>query len=399
VTRVLFLAESYFPILGGGERHIRILATRLAASGMPALVLTRRSQAVWPADEVLDGVRVVRVRPSGAARVGKYLMILPALAALRRLRGQYDLIVVRGTRVLGLPAVLMARWLGKPIVLQSEISGELSGEVYTWGTALAGGIVDRLVRRLVVLRNRVLRRADGFIAISRPIEREYLAAGVPERKLTLIPHGVDVDRFRPAAADERQVVRARLGLPAEGIVAVYTGRLLRGKGLEVLLDAFARVAHEEPRAHLMIVGSGSGQALSCEDELQRRARESDLAGRVTFIGRVDDVSEHLRASDLYTFPSFFEALPLAVIEAAATGLAIVATSVGGIPDVIANGESGVLIEPGDATVLAEALLTLIRDPERQRALGERARAVARSQFALNANIDRYREYFSRSAAR
>jgi glycosyltransferase involved in cell wall biosynthesis len=399
VTRVLFLAESYFPILGGGEQHIRILASRLAASGMPALVLTRCSQADWPADEMLDGVRVVRVRPSGPARIGKYLMILPALAALRRLRNEYDLIVVRGTRVLGLPAVLMARWIGKPIALQSEISGELSGEVYTWGTALAGGMVDRLVRRLVALRNRALRRADGFIAISRSIRQEYLTAGVPESKLELIAHGVDLDRFRRATAEERQALRVRFGLLDDGIVAAYTGRLLRGKGLEVLLDAFTRVAREDPRAHLMIVGSGSGQALSCEDDLARRAREADLAGRVTFTGRVDDVSEHLRAADLYAFPSFFEALPLAVIEAAATGLAVVATSVGGIPDVITDGESGVLIPPGDPTALAAALLSLIRDPERRRDLGARASEVARKRFDLNANIAHYREHFARLASR
>src|SRR5204862_6785572 len=84
VTRVLFLTESFHPVLGGGEGHLRDLSRRLAASGMPATVVTRRGDRAWPARETLDGVRVVRVPPSGPARAGKYAMVPAALLALRR---------------------------------------------------------------------------------------------------------------------------------------------------------------------------------------------------------------------------------------------------------------------------------------------------------------------------
>ncbi|HEY2941633.1 MAG TPA: hypothetical protein VGN09_04285, partial [Vicinamibacteria bacterium] len=98
MTGVLFLTESFHPVLGGGEGHIRQLSGRLAAAGMHASVLTRRIEAAWPASETIDGVRVVRVGPVGRGRRGKYAMVGPALAALRRERHAFDVLVVRGTR-------------------------------------------------------------------------------------------------------------------------------------------------------------------------------------------------------------------------------------------------------------------------------------------------------------
>ena len=106
--------------------------------------------------------------------------------------------------------------------------------------------------------------------MSRRIREEMLAAGVAAENVAHIPHGVDTVRFHPPSAEERRAARARFGLPAEACVIAYTGRLLRGKGLEDLLAAFARVAADVPSAHLLIVGSGAGQALSVEEDLRAR---------------------------------------------------------------------------------------------------------------------------------
>src|SRR5262249_20864973 len=118
LTRVLFLCESFHPVLGGGEGHLRALGRALARAGAAVTVLTRRSEAVWPAEESLDGMSVVRVPPPGPARTGKYRMVPHAMAALVRLRGAYDVLIVRGTRVLGLPGLLAARAHGKRVILQ-----------------------------------------------------------------------------------------------------------------------------------------------------------------------------------------------------------------------------------------------------------------------------------------
>ena len=396
---VLFLTESFHPILGGGERHILSLSRALAASGLPCTVITRRSEASWPAEESLDGVRVLRVGPSGPARRGKYLMVPAALRAAAREAARHDVVVVRGSRVLGLPGLLAARARGAAVVMQPEVNGELSGEVYTWGTRLDRPLPRRLVGGATRLRNLLLRDADAFVAMSREIEREMAAAGIPPEKIAYSPHGVDTGHFRPASPGERDRLRRKLGWPGDAVVFIYTGRLLRGKGLETLLEAFAAVAAEDPRALLVLVGSGAGQALSVEDDLRARARETPLAGRVMLPGRLEDVAPALRASDVFVFPSLFEALGISLVEAAACGLACIGSRTGGIVDVLGDGRAGLLVPPGDAAALTGALRAVLSDPARRTALGAGARAVACERFDLRDSVDRYRFLFLELAAR
>jgi len=400
LTRILFLTESFHPVLGGGEQHIRALGERLVEGGMGVTVVTRRGHPSWAQEELLGGTRVVRVFPPGPGRTGKYGMVLPALAALWR--EPHDLLVVRGTRVLGLPGLLAGRARRRPVVLQPDLNGEMSGEVYLWGTPWARGPAGSLVRGGVALRNILFRDADAFVAMSRQIRAELLGAGVAEERVTLIPHGVDTGRYHPVDARERADLRARLGLPASALLVTYTGRLLKGKGLETLIEAFAALAARDARAHLLLVGTGAGQALSIEAEIKSGVAARGLGERVTFTGRVENVEDFLRASDVFAFPSVFEALGLSLLEAAACGLPCVGSRTGGIVDVIEDGRSGLLVLPDDGPALAGALIALASDPDQRQAMGMRGREVALSRFDVEDSIDRYRSLFrelcSRAAA-
>jgi glycosyltransferase involved in cell wall biosynthesis len=395
----LFLTESFHPVLGGGEKHIRALGSALAATGMPATVITRRGEESWPSEEMVDGVRVLRVPPVGPGRTGKYRMVPAALRALWRERHRFDVLVVRGTRVLGLPGLALARMLGKAVVLQAEINGEMSGLAYTWGTRFERGPVAALVRGATGVRNLFLRDADAFVAMSRAIRDEFEAAGVSRPKIAHIAHGVDVSRYQPADAAMKAEIRGRLGLPAGARIACYTGRLLRGKGLETLVVAFGSVARRRPEAHLLLVGSGEGQALSVEGALRDQVERGGLASRVTFAGRVESVEDHLRASDLFVFPSLFEALGISLIEAAACGLPAVGSRTGGIVDVIEDGESGFLVTPEDASALEEALERLLADETLRARMGQRAARIAGLRFDFASTVVRYRALFVELARR
>lgn len=397
MTRVLFLTESFHPVLGGGEIHVRRLGARLVASGLGATVVTRRGEAGWPAAEEIDGIRVVRVPPPGPGRTGKYLMVPGALRAIFRELPRHDVLVVRGTRVLGGPGLLAGRACGRPVILQPEVNGELSGEVYTWGRRLPRGVVS-LLRAGVRLRNAWLRDADAFVAMSTEIREEMVRSGVARERVALLPHGVDVERFRPASAEERRALRRKRGLP-DGTLAVYTGRLLRGKGLEALVAAFAATTARVPELRLVIVGSGGGQALSIEEELRRDVRERGLEDRVVFTGAVDDVAGCLRAADVFVFPSVFEALGISLVEAAACGLPAVASRTGGIVDVVEEGRSGILVRPGAADELARALVALAGAPERRERMGGEARRIARARFDERDGVRRYRALFREVAGR
>jgi glycosyltransferase involved in cell wall biosynthesis len=233
--------------------------------------------------------------------------------------------------------------------------------------------------------------------MSRAIRDEMVDAGVAPEQVRLIPHGVDTERFRPAGPGERDALRQARGLP-RGILAVYTGRLLRGKGLETLLHAFAAAA-ATPEARLLVVGSGEGQALSIDDELKAEARRRGLEDRVIFTGQVDDVESLLRAADLFVFPSVYEALGISLVEAAACGLPAVASRTGGIVDVVEDGRSGLLVPPGEPEPLAEALASLLGSPERRREMGARARQVALDHFDQRDSAARYRALFGELSRR
>lgn len=397
MTRVLFLTESFHPTLGGGETHIRRLGKALAACGDEATVVTRRAETGWPAEETLDGIRVVRVGPPGPALRGKYRMLPAAFREALRQAGRHDVLVVRGTRVLGLPGLAAGRARGAAVVMQPEINGELSGEAFTWGKAWAAGAAGRAVRAAVALRNAWLRDADAFVAMSRLIREEMVTAGVPGERVHVLPHGVDTERFRPASPAERAELRVRLGLPG-GSLAVYAGRLLRGKGLETLLDALG--ATSVPSGlRLVLVGSGEGQALDATADLRERAARLGLEPRVVLAGRCDRVEDYLRASDIFVFPSLFEALGIALVEAAACGLPAVASRTGGIVDVVEDGRSGWLVTPGDAAALAAALSELARDEVLRAGMGERARARALARFDERDVLEGYRALFRELSSR
>lgn len=398
MTRVLFLTESFHPVLGGGEGHIRALGSALVAAGDAAIVVTRRTDASWPAEEIVDGIRVVRVPPPGLGPRRKYRMVVPAIRTVRRLRDAYDVLVVRGTRLLGLPGLVAARAAGRPVVLQAELNGEMSGEVYTWGKPWADAPSGRVVRAAAQVRNVLLRDADAFVAMSRKIAAEFEAAGVSRDRIALIPHGVDLGRFRPASRDEREALRARLRLPAGSCIVAYSGRLLRGKGLDDLVTAFGRIVTVRD-VHLLVVGSGEGQSLSIEEALKGQVRTAGLDSRVTFVGRVNDVADWLRASDVFAFPSVFEALGIALVEAAACGLPAVGARTGGIVDVIEDDVSGRLFTPGDVLGLATALGRLADRPEERAAMGREARRIAERRFDAVDMVVRYRTLFAEIGSR
>jgi glycosyltransferase involved in cell wall biosynthesis len=158
------------------------------------------------------------------------------------------------------------------------------------------------------------------------------------------------------------------------------------------------VAAARPDVQLVLVGSGDGQALSVEDDLRADVRARRLEERVVFAGRQDAVEGHLRAADVFVFPSVFEALGISLVEAAACGLPAVASRTGGIVDVVEDGRSGLLVTPGRASELASALASLVGDATRREAMGDRARQVALSRFDERDTVLRYRALFRQVSA-
>jgi glycosyltransferase involved in cell wall biosynthesis len=228
---------------------------------------------------------------------------------------------------------------------------------------------QRLQRLSYCLAHRVV--ANSSAAVDRLIEE-----GVADWRVVQIGNGLDLAGFVAAPAKTRRRV------------ITTVANLRPGKGHEVLLKAAARLVRRFPDVRFQIVGDGSRR-----QELEREAAALRISAQVSFLGHRDDVPQVLAESDLFAFPSFMEASPNAVIEAMAAGLPVVATKVGGIPEVIEHERNGLLVPPGDERALAAAMTRLIERPALASELAQAARRTIESRFSFDRMTDEFQELF------
>lgn len=211
-----------------------------------------------------------------------------------------------------------------------------------------------------------------------------------KRRDRMVEHGIDEERVRAAA--DRAGVRAELGVTADHVVVGTVANLRHTKGHDDLVAAAAAL-RDHP--HLVFVLVGTGQL---EDPITEDVARRGLTGRVRLLGRRDDVHRLLSGFDMFCLPSRHEGRPLALLEAQAAGLPVVATTAGGVPRMVTDGDDGLLVAPGDVTGLATALRSLADDPDRRRSLGERGRARPRptARDAAAAMETEYRRLVGRS---
>lgn len=230
------------------------------------------------------------------------------------------------------------------------------------------------------------------------VRRYVRIRAVPERKISFVPNGIDAERFRPRPG-VRERLRGELGLGDDEFAWLAVGRLEEQKDLPNMLRAVARAAASRPGTRLLLVGEGA-----LEDEVGRERARLGLEGSVSLLGRRADVPDLLGAVDGYLMSSAWEGMPIVLLEAAAAGLPIAATDVGGNAEVVRSGETGLLVPPRDDGALAAAMIRVMdMSPRERRAMGGRGRAFVAETYDLEAVVDRwealYLEWLGRTGGR
>ncbi len=388
---ICFLIEDFYPIIHGASTQIIKNGLKLIERGASVSVITRKIHPDHLSYENLDGIQIFRVPPAmGLHRIGKYLMMLPSLMALIKQRKNIDCIIVCDLKVLGILGVFAAKVLRKKCLLNAVSRGEIDGSFATQFGQSASWSRMLVVRCLIFIRNKLLSFADGFIGVSSSITKEFLRAGFLEESVFEIHNGIEMDKVPIISEGEQEQFRAQLGFPDKRCF-VYTGRIVKGKGLEYLLRVWNGLVKEHKDIHLILIGSGQGYSLSCEEELQNYVLENDLSSSVSITGAIYNVYDYLAMADFFVFPSETEGCPMSLLEALAFGLPSIASRIDGITDIVEDGKNGILVPYGNEESLYAAMKEVLSNPEEARKLGCAGRETISKKFSLNVIVDRYVE--------
>jgi glycosyltransferase involved in cell wall biosynthesis len=231
-----------------------------------------------------------------------------------------------------------------------------------------------------------------LIVPSDSIQRKVVAEGRVGARFAVIPNGVDLSRF--ASPAPRCALRREFGIPRGAFLLGVVARLEPEKGHRFLLEAMPAILRGAPDTWLAVVGEGSSLG-----ELRGLAAALGVGARVVFTGRREDVSALTADLTVAVLPSLREAQGISILEAMARRVPVVASAVGGIPEVITSGVDGVLVPPADSAALADAVVALLRDDALRRRIGEAGYATVRDRFSIDAQVRRIEAIYNEELTR
>ena len=371
MPRVAMVIQRYLPHRGGAEMQLHQLAPRLEALGYEICILTRHEKGLAHY-EVIDGLPVHRLPSIGPRQLAGATFTISAVSKLTQLHP--DLVHAHELLTPSSIAVLSKRINHHPVLVK-VLRGGGRGDIY------------KLKKRPLwksYFQN-LKRNTDIFLVISQEIDAELAAFGVPKEKRFLLPNGVNTERCVSVSEERKRKLRSELSLPMDALIVAYVGRLVPEKRVDQLLKLWPVIQSKYTNARLLIVGEGNEE---------RRLRGLSLDG-TQFTGLVSDAVPYLQAADLFVLPSSTEGLSNSMLEAMSCGLPVLATTVGGAPDVIEHGVSGYLIPPDDLNSLKNGLQTLLVDGTLRFRLGSNARARIRLDFSLDSVAERLASLYDR----
>jgi len=373
----LLIAHTFSPRVGGRESYLLNLFSRLGPARVT--VVTPDREGEWEMFDRSAPFRVVRVSPEGPGwffRGGRrqrlrWFFFLSGLCLRRRVGMVHCAVALPD----GMTGLLLKRTLGLPYVQ------------YVFGLEIARPALEPWTRERLEW---VLQNADRVVAISRATADLAVRLGARPDRVVFVPPGVDVETYHP---DPEAGARIHRQHRLDGRKVILTlGRLVARKGQDQVIRALPRVLEAVPEAVYMIVGDGPDR-----ERLEALAREVGVAEQVIFAGRIPDgkVVAYYNSADVVAMPSReepetgdVEGFGMVFLEANACGKPVVGGRSGGVVDAVTDGVTGFLVDPHDSADLAARLVTLLRDPDLARRMGEAGRKRAQREFAWGRSAQR-----------
>ncbi len=369
----------WFPSYASGESILAVFVhrelKRLVERGNEAVVLTVQRKGM-PESEVMDGIQVYRFKSSAIPQLRYDLppfLKLNSLIADIAARHRLDIIqFVNSDFLTSIPAIYIKSKIDLPVVV---VVNGLPGICWfsgNWFIDRIGWLYTHLVGK------RIIKSADGVRLLQSPLYDSLSGFGIKRDKMRLIHRGIDTAVFHPGYDSLK--VRAELGLKKEDFFILWVGRLVNPvemKGTKYLIDAVKELVPRYKNLKLVLVGDGSGRRKN--EEWAESIKEN-----VVFTGFRKDVYRLMSAADVFVLPSLCEGCPNVVLEASASGVPVIASRVGAVPDLIEDGKTGIIVNPRSAPDIKQALARLIEDPSLRREMGTKARERMEKEFTWDA---------------
>jgi glycosyltransferase involved in cell wall biosynthesis len=371
--------------IGGAQEVVRTLSAYLIERGSPTVVCTFRDGPLR--NEIEEMGIPVEVLPGRNHGFLSLPMFLKEMAAIRkgliRLVQKYQIDVIQTHLLRSLDFLVGSLKFSDPNLLvfwtvhnyQFELrADQLPGQRWLLGPK------NYLHNALYQMAST---RVNGFIAVSDEVERAILQTmRVNKSRVTTICNGVDVRRYQRKV--DWNTIRTNLGLQETDQVMIVVGTLKEQKGHRYLLEAAAPLIARRNHLHILFAGDGP-----LRNSLQQQVQQLGLGSHIHFLGNRKDIPDLLAASDYFVLPSLWEGLPMALIEAMASGIPVLATCVSGSQQVVASGETGVLVPPGDVEQLRQAMAEMIANPERAKQMGQAGSAHVEARFGAGKQADEH----------
>ena len=370
--RIVMVSAGFWPAFGGAERQAFELSCALVARGHEVIVLTRRVAGLSGRESV-RGIEVRRLPVAGTGAIDSFCFLFGAFLWLLLHWTGWDVVHAHLAGSPALAASAAARLLGRPVLIKlggGRGIGELAASSKTaWGRGK--------LHALAALRPRFLAVAEDLA-----VEARQFLGDVP---IEVLGNGVDGSRFHPECAAAKKSLRSSLGWPEEAPIFLYTGRFSPEKRLPWFLSLWREAS--EGRAFAVLVGDGPERS-----SIEAEAALS--AGRILIMEPREDLAGIYAAADAFFLPSSSEGLSNALLEAMSSGLAPVASRVGGTAEAVEDGRTGLLFGRDDEAALSAAVRRLIEEPGLAVRLGAAARAAVEERYDMPRIVERLQELYA-----
>jgi glycosyltransferase involved in cell wall biosynthesis len=379
MVKVCFISPEYLPLSGGTGAYVYYLSNELIKHGNAIYIVTGYDESTDV--KVNEQLHVFFLKTPKTPIVKSFLFAGSALRKLNKIRGSFPVDITHANLPL-VPSFAVPAGFGKTLI--STVHSTWKGEA----EAIKGEPYSRLNPNekfmvsfnwfLRIFENRMLERSNKIIAVSEYTKRELLKYyKLDENKIRVIHNGVDINKFKPT--NDKLKAKAELGFNPQDKAILSVGRLYARKGLFTLIESMPLVIRKFKNVKFIISGKGLSNELG---KLAKHAAKLGVKDNIVFAGYFPDkkLPKLYQAADIFAFSTFYENLPFAVLEALSSGLPVVTTNVGGIPEIIDDGKNGFLVEPFNSGELADRILYFLENPAVASEFGFLGRKTIKERF-------------------